>query len=266
MIVSVMSMTIPYVLRNVLVSVDSLPLLFVNLFLIPLTFYPHQNIHLAYLVLLVLYNTCEYGIKLNQRKFQWESPYYNQNPIKDLRQAVQKSGMIDSHWHNLSFHIKDQRWPIHNKLIGALIFSWWAMAISQTIAPDISRKPDDHVIITLIIIGLAVLHSLPSLVRFMNLTPMQFGARLLTLRWFIPRFDLILLRPALMLAFSFIMVGMFEDQVLTFSQTVFATTIGWVLISHYTPPSIVKWQYSSMKSMGKNIRKFKIESNQAQTD
>ena len=140
------------------------------------------------------------------------------------------------------------------------------MAISQTIAPDISRKPDDHVIITLIIIGLAVLHSLPSLVRFMNLTPMQFGARLLTLRWFIPRFDLILLRPALMLAFSFIMVGMFEDQVLTFSQTVFATTIGWVLISHYTPPSIVKWQYSSMKSMGKNIRKFKIESNQAQTD
>ena len=263
-IVSVMAMLIPYVFSTILHSAHNTHLIMFNLFLVPLTFYPHYNLHIACLVLIVLYVTCTYGVQQKLAKFQWEKPYYDNDTTGTLREAARKSAVVDGEWYKLAFHDTFDRLKLHNKLIGFAIFGWWIQAFCGVSSQhDSPIAPASMMVAAL---ALVFFHSLPAMYRFFAMMPIPLYARLFTGRLILPKFDWILIRPLFMLLYSITIGSLYGNHHITMILCVYLLLLGWVLITHLTPPTLAQWHYTALKSMGPNVKKFKLDTDTDQND
>ncbi len=266
--VSALAMLVLYVLANLANALKVRWCGSLLLVLMPLTIFPHYNLYLSALVLLAMYLLVRHAIEHTLARYAWERPFYEPDPLEQLRQRAQVLPGYPDELLRLMPTPASQRFSLLRKLAFWVAAALWVELFMST--GEILRQAQvggvlhlfgrtlerpgyqyfalDPVVALLGVAGACVLFNLGNLARFLGQAPIGLRGRVMTGQLIIPWFDIVLLRPLVMLAFGIAMLWLLQSQLLSSHVSLHLTVVGLVLIHHYCPPSPDQWHYTCARS------------------
>jgi hypothetical protein len=280
---SMILLFIPYFLMGFWLCTSNMIQGQLMIMLMPALVFPHYNLYVTAGVIMLLYCVCLSAVNDKLRRFKWELPYYDADPIKRLRDEVRQSNIILMSTHNMALNPTLENKPLREKLIIVLLACWWTHASYYTTwlvfhmsggkhFADIVGKMDSTDIhhlrftepVTLILCALVIVFvNVNFMSRFITNGPISLFYRPFLGYWFIPRHDAILLTPLLVTAFCLMMTVSFFAQWINVYAYLYLSSFGLVLILHYIPPTWAQWHYTWHHNM--ELMRPKIEPTKKQT-
>lgn len=232
--------------------------------LIPCLVFPFYNIYISQIVLILITLVCAWAVHDKIKRFKWELPHYDLDPIKRMRDQACQNNIILRSPFSMGLNQSYEPQTLRIKLIWGGIVAWWLHAIyhvfwgivqcntghsmqqiltessSTQLRSDSLIYPISYLAMTFICFTLGM----ANIFRFFMLAPVPIGVRLIRGIWFIPRFDAILLKPVLLFAFGMTMTDLFRHDWMTIYFYIYLSAIGLVLIEYFTPPTEASWIYT----------------------
>ena len=229
---------------------DQVRFVFLYALFAPLAIYPHFNVIISFVVLIALIAIGYYGVYCYLKEFPWNTPWWNENQIKTLKQKAIRRRVIQWPFHFLCVE-ETLSITFAASVMIALIVFWWLYVI-EWIAINSGGEPLPYesyfFVINLIVFRFFIYF-------FRSLPPISLLGRLRTGRFIIPGYDKIFIAPIIMLLTA-ILAPIILKALGVPLNIAFALSFSLVFFGGLVlPPSLENMQYSSKSRLPKPIGK-----------
>jgi hypothetical protein len=203
------------------------------LFILPLAIYPHSNINITFLVVVILYGLAHAGTISWLKEFPWNTSIWNYDQRKKLLDTALKGTMLNGHYKLLRVVDFNSAIKKGEALTVCLLVTWWLHVANNFFVDSI-----------LLFYSISVFGA--ALIRFVAYAsncepPINLWTRVFTRRFIIPGYDKVMIAPLCITLVGVLMPYLLRHIGLSMRFALEISFFSFMMIAFTLPPSLKEW-------------------------